>query len=192
LAATSLAAACDGLLSAPILGSRVEEGGLTVASVAADAPPLLALEGSVWAVRGQQREVELRYDAPGGYDGKCLRFVIPANALLRHADGRAVAPGDSVLVHVRVVDPTRFLFEFAPAGLRFDPRNPARIEVRYAWSSDRPKAGDDFGIWRQERPGEPWIRLPTIRHEGISELHAEVTGFTRFAVGFTRYALASD
>lgn len=186
-----LAVGCEGFLT-PRPVESVAEDDLTVIRVAPDAPPLMATEASFWAVRGEAREVEIRYDAASGYNGKCLRFVVPANALLRNADGSVIAPGDSVLITVRVTDPALFLFEFEPAGLRFDPSHPARLEVRYRWRDETQPTPATFGIWRQERGGAPWVQLPSTRFDEMDEIHADIGGFTRFAVAFTRYALASD
>ncbi|MEX2571308.1 MAG: hypothetical protein WD737_08370 [Gemmatimonadota bacterium] len=186
---------CDSFLS-PEAATVVPDGELPVARVAPDAPPLNATEVSFWAVRGEAREVEIRYATEAGYNGKCLRFVVPAQALLRHADGSVVEPGDSVQITVRVLDPQQFLFEFDPGGLRFDAAHPARLEVRYRWADDDVNgdgAVDDrdaedlerLQLWRQESPGEPWTKLPSTHLAGIQEVHADITGFTR-------YALASD
>lgn len=177
-------------------GSTVEDGDLTIISVAADAPPLTATEVSFWAVKGQDREVQIQYRYPNGSLAKCLRFVVPADALLRKPDRTLVARGDSVQITIKVVDPQLFLFEFSPRLLQFDRDDPARLEIRYQWTSadldgDGDVDADDaairsrFGLWRQERLGEGWQEVPSTRDENSNELHADITGFTR-------YALAAD
>ena len=83
----------------------VEDGELTIIPVASDAPPLNATEVSFWAVKGEHREVQIQYRYPDGSLGKCLRFVVPSNALLRHPNRQLVAAGDSVEITVKVVDP---------------------------------------------------------------------------------------
>lgn len=175
----------------------VKDGGLTIISVAPDAPPLEALTVSFWAKRGEDREVEIRYVYASGTTGKCLRFVVPANALLRRPDGRRVQEGDSVQITIRVDDPDLFLFEFDPGGVRFDPSRPARLEVRYTYASldlnGNGIVGDPedfeirsrFGLWKQERAGDAWHQIGSSRDEARRELQADITGFTR-------YALAAD
>lgn len=167
-------------------GPALEEARLTFVRMAPDAPPLSATEVSFWAKREESREVQIRY-ALGGYVSKCLRFRVPAGALLDR---------DSVKITIRVPDARRFDYEFSPAGLRFDPRHPAELEVRYRWA-DPDLNGDGvvdqrdsalaarFGFWRQERSGERWMRLETQRSEASLEATARI-------VGFTRYALASE
>src|SRR5690349_7281230 len=90
---------------------------LVIAMVDPAAPKLIETRVSFWAVKGQTREVEIKYAPTGLYEnGKCLRFVVPAQALVRDINGKLLADGDSVRIEVHLVDPTRYLFEFAPAG----------------------------------------------------------------------------
>ena len=42
-----------------------------------------------------------------------------------------------------------------------------------------------FGLWKQERLGAGWQEVPSTRDENSNELHADIRGFTR-------YALAAD
>lgn len=175
----------------------LEEGRLVFVPVAADAPPLLATEVSFYAKKGETREVQLRYDPAYGYgNGKCLLLRVPAGALDRDASGRVFAAGDSVLIRVRVVDAGHFHFSFEPSGLRFDPANPAQLEVRHVWAAadlngdgavdSRDAAIDQrFGFWRQGRPGERWGRIQTTRDGQLLEARATLTTFSQ-------YALASD
>ncbi len=190
-----LSSGCDGFLS-PQTNEAVEDGLLTIVHVAPDAPPLEGAEVSFWMVRGQRSEVEIRYVAAVGYNGKCLRLVIPAEAPLRHPDGTPIAPGDSVFVTVRVLDTERFLFEVAPAGLTLNPAFPAQLEIRYRWMADDvngdgkvdeedERVANSFGIWEQNRSNLRWSGLPTTRQSDVEEVRASVTLFTR-------YALASD
>lgn len=181
---------CDGPLS---LESGVPESELTFVRVADDAPPLAATEASVWVKRGEDRELRINYLAYNGDTLKCLRFRVPAEAPLRHPDGRDFASGDSVLVTVRVIDESRFAFEFSPAGLVFDPAHPAELEVRYTWADPDfngdgredvldERIADRFGFWRNEAAGEPWFRVTTRRFEDVMEARADIVGFTAFAL----------
>ena len=187
-------AGCDSLFS-PERATGVENGRLTVIRVAPDAPPLEQTTVTFWMVRGRQHEVEIRYQADG-YNGKCLRLVIPAEAPLRHADGRPIEPGDSIQVTVRVIDPQLFLFEIEPAGVLLNPAYPARLEIRYRWMAQdangdgRVDERDEelsnrFRLWAQDPETERWVTVPATRFSDIQEIHAPITTFTR-------YALASD
>lgn len=161
--------------------------------VAPGAPELEAHEVAFWAVKGENREVEIRYrPRPGESSGeRCLRFRVPGDALLRDADGRSFRDGDSVRITIRVADYRHFHFEFLPAGLRFDPRRPAELRVAYQFA-DPDFNGDgvvdgrdedfEFGFWRQERAGLPWRRIGSVRVRDLEEVRAELDGFTRYAL----------
>ena len=181
---------CDAIFG-PEEPTSVPESELTFVRLAPDAPPLLETKVTFWAVRGQTREVMIRYASNGGYNGKCLLLRVPAGAVPAGS-----APGDSVQITIEVPDADLFRFRFSPAGLRFDPAFPAELEVRYRYA-DPDYNGDGvvdaadqryaetFAFWKQERPGEEWQRIPTVRRQDIFEAFATVTGFTQ-------YALATD
>jgi hypothetical protein len=199
LAAPALAG-CGDLLPEEAAADRVGEDQLYFARADPDAPPLDIVQASFWAKPGQTRSVAFLYVGirPGKYQ-LCMEFVVPAGALLRHPDGRAVQPGDSVRITVRATDPEAFRFEFAPAGLRFDPANPARLRVNYWWA-DRDFNGDgkrdktderleaNLDIWRQEAVGQPWERTAATRDDELHELRVAIPGFTRYAVASNRGA----
>jgi hypothetical protein len=196
-----LAGGCDSVF-APRNDLVLEDTAIEVVEVAPNAPPLQKTTVSFWAVRGETREVEIRYAAAPGYSGKCLRFVVPADALLRDAAGKVIERGDSVQITIRVIDPSQFLFEFEPAGIRFDPAHPAKLEIRHRWAvADLNRDGivDDsdtavareLSIWRQERLGADWVKIPSQRLTDLQEVHAEITGFTRYALASDRHAVSS-
>jgi hypothetical protein len=201
LVLAALAGGCDSVF-APRNDLVLEESDIDVLDVAPNAPPLLRTEVKFWAVRGQSREVELRYAAAAGYSGKCLRFVVPGDALLRNANGAIIERGDSVEITIRVVDTKEFLFEFDPGGIRFDPAHPARLEIRYRWAvadlngdgvvdATDENISRQLAIWRQERVGDDWVKIPSQRLEAIQEVHADITGFTRYALASDRHAVSS-
>lgn len=175
--------------------TSVAESELTFIRFAPDAPALVDTIVSFWAVKGENRRVEIRYVPTTSYPdgGVCLEFRVPGDALLRHPDGRTVQRGDSVLITIRVVNPAEFKFEFEPAGLQFDSRKPAELRVYYYWA-DRDYNGDgvidgqdeeiyqNFTIWRQERVGEPWSAQVAERDQSSEKIKAFLTGFTRYAL----------
>jgi hypothetical protein len=172
-----------------------EESKFTVLRFAPDSPVLETRQASVWAVKGRSAEIVIRYQPENaGEEGeKFLEFEIPASALLLAPDGRPYMSGDSVLITLTIDERGRFLFDFQPSGLVFDPAHPAELEVSYRHANpDRNGDGRvdetdrefDRGlcIWKQEQPGEPWFRLGTQRFDENREVESKISGFTGFAV----------
>jgi len=151
---------------------------------------------SFYAVRGSGREAALFYRTATGERGEeFVRLKLDQASLLARPDGSPVAEGDSVLITMRVVDPTLLLVEFAPAGLQFSPAHPAELEMRYL------EADNDFnedglhdstdnaieralGIWRQETPGQPFVRLSSALTTADRSVRSSITGFTRYALAY--------
>lgn len=166
------------------------EEALTFLRLADSAPAPADSVVSFWAVRGEDREVEIRLQPEEGEtEGEeFLEFEVSAASLARYPDGRRFERGDSVLITIRLVDPAKFIFHFEPAGLQFHPDHPAELEVSYA-AADQDLDGDgaddeevEFGFWRQERPGALWFRMGTVIVEDLSEAEAEINGFTKYAL----------
>ncbi len=174
-------AGCDGGPSDP---GELPQGELVFVRAASYAPPLETSQVQVWAKAGEGRRVEIRYKKPDGSSGgdRCLEFNIPGDGLLARPGGGTFAKGDSVLITIRVMDPSTFSFEFAPAGLRFNPEHPAELRISYKWA-DPDRNGDgrvddrdrDFGyeIWRQESEGANWYRIGTSRESSLEDLRSD-------------------
>ncbi|MFL5516328.1 MAG: hypothetical protein ACJ8DJ_09230, partial [Gemmatimonadales bacterium] len=134
-------------------------------------------------------------DTGGGQGEEYLRLRVDAATLLALPDGTPVAQGDSVLIHVRVEDPTEMLFELEPSGLRFNPAAPARLKIHYDHADG--DLNDDglvdasdstietrLAIWRQESPGDPFVRLSSVLSLELDEVEADLTGFSRYALAY--------
>lgn len=158
-------------------------------------PPLSRLQASFWAVRGDDREVVINYlpDELGGEGEEFLEFRVPGDGLLRRPDGSFFAPGDSVQITVTVSPDGRFLFDFQPSGLVFDPDHPARLEISYRridddldGDGDADEDDDDLDarlrVWKQELPGTPWRAVGTVRLEDFDEIEGVITSFTGFCI----------
>lgn len=169
---------------------------LHVVQVAPSSTPLFNASDSFYAKRGEDREVRIYFqDQVGGQGEEYLRLRVDAGSLLAMPDGTPILPGDSVLIHVRVVDPAEMLFELQPSGLRFNPVVPARLKIHYDHADgdlndDGVANGLDdtiegtLSIWRQENPGDPFVRLSSVLTLEIDEADAELTGFTRYALAY--------
>jgi hypothetical protein len=187
-------AACDDDSTGPSVDDQRVEGELTFIRFDAAAMGSLPTQASFWAVRGEDRQLQMRSaPTPDDEDGeKFLELEIEEETLLRRPDGTAFAEGDSILITV-TLDPTgRFLFDFQPSGLVFNPNEPAELKIRYVladadYDGDGDIDADDLAfedllsIWQRENPGDPFVRLQTFEIDD-DELEADLNGFTGFAL----------
>lgn len=182
--------------SGPGDDSTKPPGDLSVVPVSQNSAPLFNPVDSFYAVRGEDRDVRIYFQDDAAQAGEeFMRLRVDAPTLLARPDGTPVLPGDSVLIRVRVVDPTQMLFEFEPAGLKFNPVVPARLKIHYDHAEgDLNDDGsvdveDDsiegtLAIWRQENPGDPFVRLSSVLSLDLDEAEAELTGFSRYALAY--------
>ena len=161
------------------------------------APPLMATAVSFWAKVEDGREVRLHYQGatPADTGEEFLRFEVPGDGLLRKPDGSAFQVGDSIEITITVLDPDRFLFEFAPAGLQFSPDHPARLKIRYYQGEhDFDEDGDEdaedaaieqiLDLWRREGPGALWFKMGAVKFEELDELDVNILSFSEYAVAW--------
>lgn len=170
---------------------------LNVLRSSPDAPPLVATTASFYARKGQDRELRIYYrPALGATDStEFLRFKVSEKSLDRRPDGSAIAAGDSVLITVTVIDATRLIVDFQPAGLRFAAGEPADLKLSFAQADDDidddgDVDGEDdaaktlLAIWRRETILDPWVRLSSALSVSTDEVEANITGFTNYAIAY--------
>jgi hypothetical protein len=169
---------------------------LTILRLSEDGPPLFNPVVGFYAVRGQNSEARIFFDDGQGREGdEYLRLRFEAASLLAYPDGTEFADGDSVLITIRVVDPARTLFELEPSGLQLSPQDPAELRIRYQrvdgdLNEDGQVDVEDvelertLAIWRQEKPGDPFVRIGTILQEDIDEVRGTLEGFSRYALAY--------
>jgi hypothetical protein len=165
------------------------------------APALTADSVSFYAVRGQDRNVEIYFDSAGAQTDRLLRFDVPKDALRRLPNGQRIRGGDSVLITVRVKDPGSLQFDFSPSGLLFDHDHPAELTIGYGRAlnavtaastllSSRGRHDDglrtesDLSIWLQEDDASPFFRVTTTVDLQSRELRAGIPGFSKYAVAY--------
>ncbi len=192
----AVVAGCGSGTTEPTPGEERPEATLKILRLAGNAPPIFNPVVSFWAKRGQNSEAELFFRKPDGSRGdKYVRLDLSGRSLLAYPDGRLFADGDSVLITMRVSDPQRILIEFEPSGLRFNPEQPAEVEIRYDhangdFDGDGDQDGQDrqieqmLSIWRQESAAAPFVRLGTVRIQDLKELDARLLGFSRLAIAY--------
>jgi hypothetical protein len=161
-----------------------------------DAPPLETSDTSFYAKSGEDRELAIYFTDGGGGRGTifCL-LQVKAGSLLARPDGSLIAPGDSVLIRMRVPDPTRVLVELEPSSLRFNPAMPANLLLHYN-EVDHDFNGDgmidaadqaieaSLSIWRQETVGGVFEQLSSTVNLDLDGVGASLGGFTRYAISY--------
>lgn len=169
---------------------------LNILRIAATAPPLESNEISFYAVRGQGREGILYFqDGNGGRGEEYLRLKFDGESILTDASGVPVAVGDSVLIHVTVVDPATIQFQFEPAGILFNPLHMPELRIRYDesdhdFNEDGVEDAKDadieaaLSLWRQETVGGIYVKLPTLLTADVDEVEGLIPGFSRYAIAY--------
>src|SRR5918992_919207 len=137
-----------------------------------------------YAKRGEDREIRIRYAVAGDLE-EFVRFRVRPEALVAYPDGRPIAVGDSVLITLRIVDFARLIVEFQPTGLRFSTERPAELTFKYNhadhdFDGDGDMDSDDshaetlLSVWRQEAPGQPWVRQVSKVEISLDEIEADI------------------
>jgi len=178
-------------------GTTVPTSALTFVPLGRNTPALRDTAASFWARVGDNREVRLYYLSRTGRTDSTeyLRFRVRNRSLLRRPDGSAFGPNDSLRITVRVVDLASLTVEFSPAGLRFDPNEPAELKLSF-----REKGGDlnddgrtdaadaavlaRLGLWRREAASAPWVKLSSRTKVETDEIEADIIGFTSYAIAY--------
>ncbi|MDH3734637.1 MAG: hypothetical protein OEU54_14000 [Gemmatimonadota bacterium] len=160
------------------------------------APPLLTTDTTFVATRGQDLEVELFYAAPGGGRGEeFLEFELDDESLLTYPAGhpragQSFVDGDTISIRISI-DPALLIATMEPAGLLFNPQEPAELEMRYLnadedydddGEDDPPESEDRIDLWRQEMPSDPWERVGDIKDADLDRIRAFLTSFSRYAL----------
>ena len=172
-------------------------GALTIIRLPAASPAIWNPVDSFYAKKGEDRELRINFansDTTGPGE-EYMRLRVDAGSLLNYPDGTPIAVGDSVLITVRVQDPALVQFEFQPAGLTFNPSLPAQLKIEYGetggdFDDDGDVDAEDsnieqiMAVWRQEQPGDSYLKLGGVKIEELNEIEADILGFTRYAIAY--------
>jgi hypothetical protein len=151
---------------------------------------------SAWVKVGQETRLRLRFATlAGGGDRDFARLKVNAQSLFKRPDGTLFVPGDSVLITMRIADSARLVVEFLPAGLQFNPAEPAELEMHYDdangdYNDDGKVDPTDvmaemqLRVWRQETPGDPFVQVGGTLLNSLKECDTKVAGFTRYALAY--------
>lgn len=189
-----LAAGCDSS-TPPDNGGTKPPGELTILTLAEGTPPLVTDSVGFYARYDEEREA--RIDIAPNVD--YLKFKVGKFSLFRRPDGSLFGPGDSVFISIKVINPDELLFEFTPAGLKFNPAIPAELSLDYDSAGftipgDYDGDGDDdiddseietdLAIWKQEAPGLLFSRLTGFIEFELDEVEVKIHSFTRYALAY--------
>lgn len=174
------------------------DGQLTFLRQAAQAPPLLTYDTTFVATAGQPLDIELFYaPLPGESSSEqFLDFELEDSSLHRYPPdhptrpGELFQPGDTVWIRL-TVDQSLMLTTLEPSGLQFSTLDPAELEIRYAEADDDydedgesdPELETDIDLWRQESPGDDWVRVGDLKDFELDRVRALLTGFSRYGLG---------
>lgn len=195
--AAVVAAACDDTSGPEESDTIRPENGLLILEPADDSPPLVTLDTSFVATRGEDARLRIDYEpVPPATEGeRFLELEIDELSLLRYPPGHPragslFAAGDTITIRV-TVDPTTLSATLEPSGLEFSPTDPAELELRYNNADEDfdddgdedPELEDVIDMWRQETPGDPWERVGNIKDADADRVRANLTEFSRYALG---------
>ena len=159
-------------------------------------PPLYNREVSFYAKVGEGTEGSLYFRGPQGQrTDEFARLRIGSGSLLARPDGTPFGANDSILITMRLADSSWILVELQPSGLTFRSDQPAELRLKYAHADrdfNRDGEVDDrdtevehrLSLWRQEKPGDPFIKVGSVRSESEKLIRANLMGFTRFAIAY--------
>ena len=200
---TAIAVAAAACAESTGNGGGTPAGDLNFLELAAGAPALCNDSAGAWFIKdssgGADQEVALTFPDNGstcaGNTHDFLRLRIKGSSLQRLPDSTLIDSGDSVFIYVKWVGSDSILFDLQPTGLLFDPLDPAELRIEYDESGpdlnhDGHSDGEDdvieqrLDIWRQEKPGDPFVRVGTARSEANKEIEAKLNGFSRYAIAY--------
>jgi hypothetical protein len=148
--------------------------------------------GSFWAVRGEQRRVQINYlSSTGDTSSPFLQLTIADPV---YAPGRGdLAPGDSVLVTVSI-DPDLIKVSLEPTGLLFG--DPAQLQISYG-GADGDLNGDGvvdstdsyiesqlLGLWYREGSDSAWTPIPAVQSLADKSFTSALPHFSEYAVSW--------
>jgi hypothetical protein len=158
-------------------------------------PPLVTNQASFYAVKGRSGGMDIWYRPAAGHTDslKFLEFRVGSNSLDRRPDGTTIAVGDSVLISLIVTDPTHFIIEFQPTGLKFTDTDQPKLKISFAACGDdlnydgKIDAADaamlsSLSFWRQESPFQPWFKIPSSVAASVKEVNSTLPGFSGYAM----------
>lgn len=151
-----------------------------------------------WAVRGQERSVQINYlSSTGDTTSPFLQLTITDPVYVPGLGD--LAPGDSVLITV-TVDPAAIKVSLEPTGLQFG--DPARLQISYGGaagdmngdgvvdSTDATIETQLLGLWYREGTGDDWTRIEASQSVADQSFVTALQHFCDYEVSFSEYAVS--
>jgi hypothetical protein len=145
-----------------------------------------------WAVRGEQRSVQINYlSSTGDTSSPFLRLTTTDPAYVPGLGD--LAPGDSVLITVSI-DPDNIKVSLEPTGLLFGA--PGQLQISYG-GADGDLNGDGvvddadayiesqlLGLWYREGQDSAWTRIPAAQLLSDKSFTSELPHFSEYAISW--------
>ncbi len=169
---------------------------LAVIKIPASAPALFNDSVVFYSKVGRDDEGFIYFKTASGARGeKFARIRIRQRSLVSRPDGTAYGPNDSVLIVMKVANPLELAVDLQPSGIHFSTSDPAELRIEYAatggdLNGDGKTDRDDTAIeqkialWRQEKPGDPLVKIGTVKTDGLRELKADLVSFSRYYIAY--------
>ena len=145
-----------------------------------------------WAVRGQERSVQINYlSATGDTTWPFLRLTTRDPASVPGVGD--LAPGDSVLITV-TIDPYNVKVSLEPTGLVFG--DPAQFQMSYGGANgdlngdgvvdeaDAYIESQLLGLWYREGAADAWERIPAVQSLSNKSFTSALPHFCEYAVSW--------
>ncbi|PYP69318.1 MAG: hypothetical protein DMD41_17045 [Gemmatimonadetes bacterium] len=136
---------------------------------------------SFWAVRGEQRGIQINYlSSTGDTSAPFLRLDTTDPAFVPGLGD--LAPGDSVLITV-TIDPDNIKISLEPTGLLFG--EPAQLQLSYGGADgDLNIEGQLLGMWYREGADSSWERIPAVQSLSDKSFTSALPHFCEYAVSW--------
>jgi hypothetical protein len=147
---------------------------------------------SFWAVRGQERSLQINYlGATGDTSSQFLKLTVTDPAYVPGLGD--LASGDSVLITVSI-DPTNVKVSLEPTGLVFG--DPGQLQISYG-GADGDLNGDGvvddadayiesqlLGMWYREGMADGWEKIPAVQSVADKSFMTTLPHFCEYAVSW--------
>ncbi len=145
-----------------------------------------------WAVRGQQRSVQINYLSSTGNTSSPFLRLVTADPAYVPGWGN-LAPGDSVLITV-TIDPYNIKVSLEPTGLLFG--DPAQLQISYGGASgdlngdgvvdstDAYIESQLLGLWYREGAASAWTQISATQSLSDKSFTSALQHFSEYAVSW--------